>query len=85
MWDLSSEMGDPAHTPCTGKQSLNQWTRREVTDVYTLLIQCMKWVTRIGSEYLLCRAGNSRPCGDRNGREVQIEDFAVEQKPSTTL
>ena len=30
MWDLSSLTGDQTLTPCTGGQSLNHWTTREV-------------------------------------------------------
>ena len=30
MWDLSSPTRDRTRTPCTGRQSLNHWTAREV-------------------------------------------------------
>ena len=30
MWDLSSPTRDRIHTPCIGRQSLNNWTAREV-------------------------------------------------------
>ena len=33
MWDLSSPRRDGTCTPCTGKQSLNPWTTREVPRV----------------------------------------------------
>ena len=31
IWDLSSPTRDRTHTPCIGRQSLNQWTAREVS------------------------------------------------------
>ena len=30
MWDLSSPTRDQTHVPCTGRQILNHWPRREV-------------------------------------------------------
>ena len=36
MWDLGSPTRDRTCTPCTGRQSLNHWTTREVYMAFTL-------------------------------------------------
>ena len=36
MWDLSSPTRDRTHTPCTGRQSFNHWTTRDVPPVLPL-------------------------------------------------
>ena len=37
VWDLSSRTRDRTHAPCTGRQSLNHWTSREVSSVSLFL------------------------------------------------
>ena len=37
MWDLSSPIRDRTHTHCTGRQSLNHWTTREVPEFHFFL------------------------------------------------
>ena len=43
-------------------------TRETDIDIYTLLIPCIKQITK---ENLLCSTGNSVLCGDLNGKEIQ--------------
>ena len=37
MWDLNSPTRDQTYTPCTGRQSLNHWTTREVPETSLFL------------------------------------------------
>ena len=89
MWDLSSLTSDQTYTPCTGKQSLNCWTTREVPFFFSYFY----YVASIWRLYLCCNIcipigirERKRECGYLRKIKIQSKKSILElvsQSPST--
>ena len=60
MWDFSSLNRDLTHVPCIGRQSLNQWTAREVPGDGVLILTL--WMRLAQGHSVSRRRGNQVVC-----------------------